>query len=320
MSKLKGIQKKTIKAATRWLIYGAEGVGKSTLASDSDNAIFVDIEGGTNNLSVARYPMPPRNAIAYDDVKAALIDLRDSAHEYRTIVIDSIDALEPLLQRTVCKAANKASIEDFGYGKGYVAAVDEWRIFINVLDALVAKGLDVILLGHSIVKNFKNPLGEDFDRYQLRIHEKAAAQIKEWCDVVGFVRFDEGAAKLQGDKSQGARARGYDTKKREINFEYSAAWDAKSRLPLPAVIEMQILHPWQPIRDAIAGSDDLSFVRTQIAAELQRLGDSIESSKGPILASDIAAQAAATNDRQVLTSMLHYLQRQQKTETQGDKS
>jgi hypothetical protein len=202
-------------------------------------------------------------------------DLVESNHDFRNVAIDTIDALESrLLWPHVVKERGEGdvtSIEGFGYGKGYVFALDAWRTFLSRLDRLRNRGLGVILLGHSVVKSFKNPEGEDYDRYQLKLHDKAAGLIKEWCEVVGFLRFEEGAQKLKGDKSVAKRARGWASGRRLLHLERTAAWDAKSRLNLPTEIEIDRDHPWAPFAQesnaAIETTDD--DVRALIERELE---------------------------------------------------
>jgi hypothetical protein len=123
------------------------------------------------------------------------------------------------------------------------------------------------------VKTFKDPIGEDFDRYQLRIHEQASAQLREWCDVVGFVRFEGGSAKLPNDNAQTKRARGWSTGRRVVHLAHEAAWDAKCRLSLPAELALDIAHPWKPFAEAKLGARDATAesLLGEIRAELSRV-------------------------------------------------
>jgi len=261
----------------RHLFYGPEGIGKSSLAADAPAPIFFDIEGGSPELDVARYPFRdgdgghvPAN---YDEVLAGIDDLMSAQHEYQTLVVDTIDSLEALIHIHVCKAASKANIEAFGYGKGYKVALTAVRELLNRLDALRSRGMSIVLIGHSWVKTFKNPEGEDFDRYQLCMHDLAAAQVKDWCDVVGFMRFDGGASKLQGDAAQAPRARGWSSGRRLIHLAREAAWDAKSRLSLPAEVELAVASPWAPFAEArdVARDATVESLISAVLAEVDRI-------------------------------------------------
>lgn len=253
-SRLGNVQRGRLRLPLRHLFYGPEKIGKSSLAADAPDPIFLDVEGGSPELDVARYPFRDGEGghvpLAYDDVLGAIDDLHTATHGYKTVVIDTIDALEALIHAHICKANSKANVEAFGYGKGYKVALTELRVLLSRLDALRARGMQIILLGHSLVKTFKNPEGEDFDRYQLCMHDLAAAEVKGWCDVIGFMRFDGGAAKLMGDDSKAARARGWSTGRRLIHLAREAAWDAGSRLSLPAEIELGVASPWAPFAEA----------------------------------------------------------------------
>ncbi|OHE79517.1 MAG: hypothetical protein A3G75_10105 [Verrucomicrobia bacterium RIFCSPLOWO2_12_FULL_64_8] len=279
MSRIGAIKSGQLRSSLRHLFYGPEGVGKSSLAADAPKPLFVDVEGGADNIDVARYMFRDEEGghvpRLYAEVTAAIEDLiANPSHGYETLVLDTIDALEALVHRHVCETNGKSSIEEFGFGKGYQVALDEFRRFLALLDGLRAKGMQVVMLGHSIVKTFKNPEGEDYDRYQLRVHDKTGGLIKEWCDIVGFVRFDGGAAKLKGDASQAKRARGWATGKRVVHLARDAAWDAKSRLSMPAEIELGVAHPWEPFASASSGARDSSVddVKAAIVAELDRIG------------------------------------------------
>lgn len=270
-SRLAQVQRGRLKLPLRHLFYGPEKIGKSSLAADAPTPIFLDVEGGSPELDVARYSFHDGDGghvpQCYEDVLAAIDDILTAQHTYQTLVIDTIDALEALIHAHVCKANGKTSIEAFGYGKGYKVALTEFRVLLSRLDAVRARGMQVVLLGHSLVKTFKNPEGEDFDRYQLCMHDLAAAEVKGWCDVIGFMRFDGGATKLIGDDSKAARARGWSTGRRIIHLAREAAWDAGSRLSLPAEIELGVASPWAPFAEAKDTARD-STVESLISAVL----------------------------------------------------
>lgn len=311
VSKLGHVVRGKLARPPRCLFYGAEGVGKSSLAVDA-GAIFLNVEDGLSELDAQRYMFRPGAergdvAASLEEVYDAIDDLADGDHDYKAVAIDTIDALEQrLLWTKVCKDHDQDTIESFGYGKGYTVALAEWARLLSRLSRLRERGMAVILLGHSIVKAFKNPEGEDYDRYQLKLNDKAAGLIKEWCEVVGFLRFEEGAAKIQGDKAITKRARGWSTGKRIMHLERTAAWDAKSRLSLPSEIELDRTHPWAPFRDARDEAHDSTDdeVRGLIAAELARLGDTFTSGSGkPGTAEQIGVHVAAA-DRPTLDRIL----------------
>ena len=327
-SRLAGIQRGRLKTPLRYLFYSPEGIGKSTLAADAPNPIFLDVEGGSPELHVSRYPFRdgpgghvPR---VYDDVLSAVDDLRDNpGHGYETLVVDTADALEALIHAHICKANSKANVEAFGYGKGYKVAATELRVFLSRLEALQGQGMAIVVLAHSLVKTFKNPEGPDYDRYQLCTHELISAQLKGWSDVVGFLRFDGGAAKLLDDASQAPRARGWATGKRIIHLAREAAWDAKCRLSMPAEIELGVAHPWQPFAEAkdMARDSTVESLITAVLAEVDRVTGGHRETEFTTAAGTVTSFAAindliAKSDSGALTRVLAGLKATQPTATQ----
>lgn len=218
----KGRQQRPI----RLLLYGVEGVGKSTFGAAAPRSIFLAAEEGTGHLDVERFPAPS----TADEVFAAVSTLATTDHEFKTLVVDTVDWLEPLFWAGICKRDGMADIEAYGYGKGYVAALDEWRRFLAAVERLrAAKGMNVIFLAHSWIKPFKNPAGEDYDRWELKLHPKAGGLLKEWSDVVLFANHEELAVKDKRTK----RVRGVSTGARLIYTARTAAYDAKNRYDLP---------------------------------------------------------------------------------------
>lgn len=226
----KGKQKKP----HRVVGYGPEGIGKSSFAAGAPAPIFLPLEDGTNHLDVARFP----KAETWKEAREAIRTLINEKHSYETLVVDTLDALEALLWRHMCERDKFADekqktplrdIESYGYGKGYTKALEDWRGFLKDLEALSAKGVHIILLAHSQVKSFKNPAGEDYDRYELKLHQKASGLIKEWAESVLFMNYETFAKKDPGTK----RVKAFDNGARLIFTERRAAYDAKHRGNLP---------------------------------------------------------------------------------------
>ena len=262
---LAGVEKKRLIAPTRTLLYAAEGIGKSTFASQAPNPIFLGSEDGTATLEVARYP---RALVTSVDVFEALDVLEHEDHAFATVVLDTVDWLEPLVWAHVCAQAGKRSIEDFGFGRGYVAAQDDWRKLLARFDALRAKRrMHVILLGHSTVRTFNNPEGENFDRYQLKMHEKSAGILREWVDCVLFANYETFAVK--GDKAP--KAKGVSSGARVIYTERRAAFDAKNRYALPEQLPLDWAEYWAAIQARRPA--DPAALRVQIDAMLAEHGD-----------------------------------------------
>ena len=215
----------------RVLLYGVEGVGKSTFGSDAPSPIFLGAEDGTAHLDVTRFPMPANWTEVLDSVRT----LTQDEHGFKTLVIDTVDWIEPLLWDHICKRDGQPNVEAYGYGKGYVAALDEWRSFLASLERLRdLRSMHLVLLAHSWIKPFKNPEGDDFDRYELKLHAKAGGLMKEWCDAVLFANYETFAEK----DSKTKRVKGVSTGARLIYTGRTAAYDAKNRFSLPDSIPL----------------------------------------------------------------------------------
>ncbi len=243
LSILQGIRRGRISAATKVLLYGVEGVGKSTWASQWPAPIYLCSEAGTEQLDVDRLPEPR----TWSDVLQAVDALTSEQHTYQTLVVDTVDWLEPLLWDGVCQRNKWSTIEAPGYGRGYVEALGEWRLLLRRLEAVRARGIHVVLLGHSTIRRVSPPDSEPYDRYALKVHEKAAALLREWSDAVLFAQYDQVVGKAKDARA----ARAHATGERVLRTVYGGGWDAKNRLGLADTIPMQaevVLHALQAPR------------------------------------------------------------------------
>jgi hypothetical protein len=259
---LASVRKGRLQVPLRILVYGVEGVGKSSFAARAPNSIFLGAEGGTGHLDVARLPEPE----SWSDVLDGTRLLARETHNYQTYVIDPINWLEGMLFCHVCEKAGWADIETPGYGKGYVAAAEAWRELLVELERLwIDKRMHIVLVGHAAVKLFKNPEGEDYERYQVALHEKIAGPTKQWCDMVLFAKHEAFAKTKKGSP----RARGVSTGARLLYTTWSAAYDAKNRHNLPEELPLSWRELEQAIRD---GEQRVVEVRARIEAAVAEIG------------------------------------------------
>jgi len=164
-------------------VHGCEGIGKSSLAAQAPSPAFIATEDGLGQIDCHAFPL----ARCYEDVVGYLEALRDERHDYQTVVIDTVDWLERLIWNRVCLDRNVKNIEDIGYQKGYVFALDCWRKVLDLLDELRrTRGMMAILLAHSKVEKFEDPETLSYDRYSPKLHKHANAMVIEWCDAVLF--------------------------------------------------------------------------------------------------------------------------------------
>lgn len=214
--------------AVRTVLYGTEGIGKSTLAAQIPDSLIVDIEDGAGQIDHAR-------AIALDwrAIEHATKELIADPQGFKAVIYDTADWLEKALIDHVLKQSGKKSIEDFGYGKGYVVLQEHVTRFLALTDQLIAKGIHVVFVAHAKVTRTSPPDQTDgYDRYELKLTKHVAPILKEWADMVLFCNYQiqivegtDGKLKAQGGKS------------RVIHCVRSAAWDAKNRFGLPDEIQ-----------------------------------------------------------------------------------
>jgi len=264
---LEAITQASGQAPLRVLLLGPEGIGKTTFGAAAPTPVFLGPEGGTSFLAVKPRSFPePRS---WADVLDAVRELIDRPSPFQTLVLDTLDWLEPLCWKHVCEKNRKANIEAFGFGKGYVAALDEWRHLVGGLEKLRrARGMHVVMLAHTQIKTFKNPEGEDYDRFNLKLNEKAGGLLKEWSDAVLFANY-----KTHVTRDEDApRAKGYAGGARFIYTERRAAFDAKNRFGLPFEMPLE----WDAFfaaYEAHGSGAAAKAVRTELDEAIARVRD-----------------------------------------------
>jgi hypothetical protein len=227
MNIVKGKQKQAVRA----VIYGVEGIGKSTFAAGLPSPLFLDLEKGTSHLDISRVEID-----TWSDLEAALNECLTT--DFETIVIDTADWAEAACAEVVLKKHGKKSIEDFGFGKGYVILAEEFRKVIAKAEALISRGKNVVFLAHSKVVRQSPPDQTDgFDRYELKLAKQVAPILKEWADLLGFANF-----RSQVVEGTDGRTKATGGKERILHLEHSAAWDAKNRFNLPASVPFSPEH------------------------------------------------------------------------------
>lgn len=230
MASLSEIKKGRQNKPPRIIIYGLEGLGKSTWASQAPNPIFIPTEDGLGQIDTSAFPLAKSYAEVIDDLRS----LGTEEHDYRTVVIDSADWLEPLIWRKLCDEYKVVSIEkvDGGYGKGYIRALDHWAEITSALDWLrETRGMQSIIIAHSKIKSFNDPENPMYDKYMLRLNDRANDHLMEWADAVLFATKKMTVSK-DGDKAipRPIGAAGGD---RIIRTVAGPACSAKNRYNLP---------------------------------------------------------------------------------------
>lgn len=230
-----------LSAPLRVILYSTDGLGKSTFASNAPSPIFIGAEDGTAQLDVSRMP----DIASWRDIIECVDELANAEHDFKSIVLDTADWAEPLCWEHVAKAANKPTVQDMPYGRGYDAALDQWRLLLSKFERARARGMNIIILAHAVVRTFKNPVADvgDFDRYEMRTHQKASGLLREWADIVLFGNYE--TFSVTDEKK---RTRGISSGARVIHTQRTAAWDAKNRHDLPPTLPLD----WPTFADAVA--------------------------------------------------------------------
>lgn len=214
-------------APIRGVFFGKDGVGKSTFCAGAPGAVFIAVESGLDNIDAQAVPTPKHWEDLIEYTQALGEDDR-----CKSIVLDSLDWAEQLCWRYVCqqgdeKGRKMKNIEAFGYGKGYVAALAEWRVLIGELARAHERGKNILLIAHAERKSVKNPADDDYDQWSIKLNAKAAGLFREWVDVVGFAELDVSLVERDG------RVKGVSNGKRILRTQPAAGYEVKTRFTLP---------------------------------------------------------------------------------------
>lgn len=230
------------------LLYGVEGIGKSTLGASTKKHIYVCCEE-PGPIEGTFYHFQSDSPVAGDisEVTALLDGLLREEHPYKILVLDSVSSLERLIHKEVCRKAEKKSIDEIGYGKGYTFAHSLWMDLMRQIQSLRDyKKMAVLLLGHAQVVTFQDPMRESYDQYQPRLHKSVSPEIRQIVDAVLFANYQTSISK---EKEGGIRERniGKGAGIRVIYTEDRPSHLAKNRYNMPPQIEFG----WLPIMQSI---------------------------------------------------------------------
>jgi len=268
--------------ALKIVVYGPEGIGKSTFASKFPRPVFIDTEGSTKHMDVARTPRPTSWAMLMEQVRY----FRDRPGEYATLVIDTADWAEQLCITDLCARSKKPGIEDFGYGKGYTYLAEDFGKLLNLLEEVVERGMNVLITAHAKMRKFEQPdeMGA-YDRWELKLQKTTAPLLKEWADMVLFanykthtIRTEDGKIKAQGGK-------------RVMYTTHHPCWDAKNRQGLGEELpfeysSIQACIPW--------GQTKTDANRSEVPAPARAAEVAAKTETRPDAAQDCAADDEGT--------------------------
>lgn len=215
------------------LVYATPGFGKSTWASQADSPLFLDLENGLKRIDCNRTPHLTTYSMFKDGLGFAC------TNDFKTIVVDSVDALEFLLIQKILdeEKGSKQSLGDFGYGKGYELLVANWSLVLGMFDRAKNEfNRNILLIGHEQIQRYEDPASDAYDRYALNIHKKSASLVISRCDFVFFGKDEAIIKKREGGMAE--KGRGIGTGRKLLHTREAPAWVAKNRFNLPAEVEL----------------------------------------------------------------------------------
>ena len=237
----------------RAVIYGSEGVGKSTLAAQMPEPLFIDIEDGTAQLDVMRIDTPTSWAMLTSEVDY----IRDHPDLCKTLVIDTADRAQALCEAALLMETGVDSIEKVGggYGKGYSMLLEKFRKeLLYRLDEVIAKGINVVLLAHAVMRKQESPEDPPFDRWELNLSKKLAPEVRAWADLLLFCNYKVMAIEENGRTKARGQAR------RMMYANHRPTFDAKNRYGLPDEMPLE----YKPLKDIFDRKAPRLEIRDQI--------------------------------------------------------
>lgn len=277
-------------------VYGVPGVGKTTFASNAPRPLVWCFEQGANQIDVDKLDAPRM----WEDVLTtirALID--DTGHQYQTLVIDTLDAMEELCVTYVCRLAKKDTLADFDFGKGQQAVAAQWRIALKGFELLRdQRGMNIILVAHEHRKPMKDPIYGEFDTYRPKLIERVWNITNEWCDCVLFADFDRAPLEKKGEMKRvmlsGSRV---------LRTTRDTGFLAKTRFPLPKILPLD----WDTFSAAVF--QDQSQLVADLCATLEKSLDDLGDEAIALKAKEHVNRAGntAASYREAINTVTTYL-------------
>lgn len=278
----KGKQKKDYKIC----LYAQAGCGKTQWAAGAPSPLFIDLENGTDLYDVSR--IKPKN---FHEVMEVLLSLKNEKTEFKTVVVDGLEVAERMATDLVCQENKWDNIEHPGYGKGYIPLVKKWDSF---LDLVISVPMNVILICHSQIKTFTDPVKNvAYDRITMRLNEKIAAKTRDSVDCLAFANFETVTSQGVSDK----KVKAWDGQKRILYTQRTAGYDAKNRYGITKPLPLT----WDSFHEAAQAGNPVDSIRAEILTLISELKD--ESLKPKVTAAFEKAGADGDELNRILTKL-----------------
>ena len=213
------------------LLYGVDGVGKTSLAAEWPGPIlYLPTEGERPPSDVEL--TTPGTVESFHGLLDIFGELLDSEHDFKTVIVDSLDGLEPLVWGATCQRLGVDTIEAPGYGRGYIEADAEWKDYLGGVSALSRAGIYVVQLAHPEIARFDSPTTDPYSRYTIKLHKRANALVREQADIVAFMNYRVSLKEKEvGFNKKVSHAEGGN--ERLVHFNEKAGFSAKNRYSMP---------------------------------------------------------------------------------------
>lgn len=259
------------------LLYGEHKTGKTTLASTWPNPILVDVEGGSDDIDIAR----GSRVTSYMEFVNQVSWLITNDHGFHTVIFDSIDWLEKLIWADICKKKGVKSIADIDYGKGFDAAAAECEPFINAIRLLNKKGMATVQIGHAKKEKHSPPGQPSYDRWEPDLHKNFRGPIVEFVDEIFFLKKE--VITITEDKGFGqSRGIAAGTERRILVCSDTGSVMAGNRIGMPKEIPatfqayVDCIHAYQQRAQVSAGVEGL---RQRLEYNAERKAETTEPAK-----------------------------------------
>lgn len=250
------------------LLHGIHGIGKSTFGAKSKDPIFVGPEEN-DELVVPRLPKVTSWNQLTDQLKA----LRDEKHDYKTLVLDTVDTLEQVAQKEILKDKNAGKTMATamgGFGKAYEKQRD---MFLDIRDNYIVpmreNGMAVIILAHSERCTIEDPMTNvAYTKWETAIHKKCKPVFEDWVSAILFATYEN----YKSERADGKEIAVGDGE-RIIYTEERPSHIAKNRYNLEYEFELKYSEFSKQFKDFYKGAKKSETKKEEVKEELDAVAE-----------------------------------------------